>query len=51
VVGHTLNMTLALVAILAHGVRLNLLEYSSHSGLQWAGYPYRPFAAPAAEEH
>jgi V/A-type H+-transporting ATPase subunit I len=50
VVGHTLNMTLSLVAILAHGVRLNLLEFSSHSGLQWAGYPYRPFAARAAEE-
>jgi V/A-type H+-transporting ATPase subunit I len=51
IVGHSLNMTLALVAILAHGVRLNLLEFSSHSGLQWAGYPYRPFAARAAREH
>ncbi len=44
VVGHGLNMALALVAILAHGVRLNLLEFSGHAGLQWSGYPYRPFA-------
>jgi V/A-type H+-transporting ATPase subunit I len=50
-VGHTLNMTLSLVAILAHGVRLNLLEFSSHSGLQWAGYPYRPLAVRGATEH
>jgi V/A-type H+-transporting ATPase subunit I len=50
-VGHSLNMTLSLVAILAHGVRLNLLEFSSHSGLQWAGYPYRPLAVRGATEH
>jgi V/A-type H+-transporting ATPase subunit I len=50
-IGHSLNMTLSLVAILAHGVRLNLLEFSSHSGLQWAGYPYRPFAVRGATEH
>jgi V/A-type H+-transporting ATPase subunit I len=50
-VGHSLNMTLSLVAILAHGVRLNLLEFSNHSGLQWAGYPYRPFAARTVKEH
>jgi V/A-type H+/Na+-transporting ATPase subunit I len=49
-VGHALNMTLSLVAILAHGVRLNLLEFSSHTGLQWAGYPYRPFAARPPKE-
>jgi len=50
-VGHTMNMTLSLVAILAHGVRLNLLEFSNHSGLQWAGYPYRPLAVRGATEH
>jgi V/A-type H+-transporting ATPase subunit I len=50
-VGHSLNMTLSLVAILAHGVRLNLLEFSNHSGLQWAGYPYRPFEARTVKEH
>ena len=44
-------MTLSLVAILAHGVRLNLLEFSNHSGLQWAGYPYRPFEARTVKEH
>ena len=49
-VGHTMNIALALVAILAHGVRLNLLEFSSHAGLQWAGYPYRPFAVRMGKE-
>jgi V/A-type H+/Na+-transporting ATPase subunit I len=41
--GHTLNLALILLAIFAHGVRLNLLEFSSHAGIQWTGYPYRPF--------
>ncbi len=49
VIGHGLNMALSLVAILAHGVRLNLLEFSGHAGLQWSGYPYRPFARSPKE--
>jgi V/A-type H+/Na+-transporting ATPase subunit I len=46
--GHLLNLALVLLAIFAHGVRLNMLEFSSHAGIQWTGYPYRPFAAEPA---
>jgi V/A-type H+/Na+-transporting ATPase subunit I len=41
--GHLLNLALVLLAIFAHGVRLNMLEFSSHAGIQWTGYPYKPF--------
>ncbi len=41
--GHGLNIALATIAIFAHGVRLNMLEFSNHAGVQWNGYPYRPF--------
>ncbi len=41
--GHGLNIGLAAIAIFAHGVRLNMLEFSNHAGVQWNGYAYRPF--------
>lgn len=41
--GHTLNMLLGGMAILVHGVRLNVLEFSSHLGMEWTGYKYNPF--------
>ena len=41
--GHGLNLGLALIALFAHGVRLNMLEFSNNLGLQWAGYQYEPF--------
>jgi len=44
VLGHGLNVGLALIAMFAHGVRLNMLEFGSNLGMEWAGYPYRPFA-------
>ncbi|MEJ2679638.1 MAG: hypothetical protein P8174_11275, partial [Gemmatimonadota bacterium] len=44
IIGHSINIGLVLIAIFAHGVRLNLLEFSSNAGVQWTGYPYRPFA-------
>ncbi|MEX1328092.1 MAG: hypothetical protein AB1Z29_14900 [Desulfobacterales bacterium] len=43
--GHGLNIGLATIAIFAHGVRLNMLEFSNNAGVQWAGYAYRPFSA------
>lgn len=43
VFGHALNIGLAAIAIFAHGVRLNMLEFSNNAGVQWAGYAYRPF--------
>ena len=44
VLGHGLNLGLAMIAMFAHGVRLNMLEFCSNLGMEWAGYPYRPFA-------
>jgi len=42
--GHLLNIALAAMAVLVHGVRLNTLEFSNHVGLRWAGFAFRPFA-------
>jgi V/A-type H+-transporting ATPase subunit I len=44
VLGHSLNIGLAMIAMFAHGVRLNMLEFGNNLGMQWIGYPYRPFA-------
>jgi len=43
IVGHTLNMILAGLAVLVHGIRLNVLEFSGHLGLEWSGVAYQPF--------
>ncbi len=45
--GHTLNVLLAAMGVLVHGVRLNTLEFASHLSLSWTGHPYRPFARSA----
>ena len=50
VAGHALNLGLILIAIFAHGIRLNLLEFSTNAGLHWTGYPYRPFSNRFAKE-
>jgi len=42
-IGHALNLTLGAMSVLVHGVRLNLLEFSGHVGVQWTGRPYTPF--------
>lgn len=41
--GHGINMILAMMAVVVHGIRLNMLEFSGHLGMQWSGKPYRPF--------
>lgn len=41
--GHALNIGLTMIAIFAHGVRLNVLEFSNNFGMEWSGHPYRPF--------
>lgn len=50
--GHGLNIGLAIIAFFAHGVRLNMLEFSNNAGVQWGGYGYKPFSAvnPATYE-
>lgn len=47
--GHALNVVLAGMGVIVHGVRLNTLEFSGHLGMQWTGLPYRPFARATAE--
>ncbi|MFO8102080.1 MAG: V-type ATPase 116kDa subunit family protein [Dehalococcoidia bacterium] len=42
--GHALNLILIIIAIFAHGVRLNMLEFSSHCSVEWSGYEFTPFA-------
>jgi V/A-type H+-transporting ATPase subunit I len=44
---HLLNIGLCLVAVFAHGVRLNMLEFSTNAGVQWDGYPFAPFTSKA----
>jgi V/A-type H+-transporting ATPase subunit I len=41
--GHGLNIILGLMAVIVHGIRLNMLEFSSHLGMQWSGIEYKPF--------
>jgi len=40
--GHTINFVLGPVGVLVHGVRLNVLEFSSHIGVTWSGAKYQP---------
>ena len=41
--GHGLNMLLALLAILVHDIRLNVLEFSGHLNMEWSGVRFSPF--------
>jgi V/A-type H+-transporting ATPase subunit I len=34
---------MAALAIIVHGVRLNVLEFSGHLGMEWSGFRYSPF--------
>lgn len=40
--GHILNMVLSLFAILVHGIRLKVMEFSGHLGIEWTGTQYQP---------
>lgn len=42
-VGHSLNIILGILAIMVHGLRLNILEFSGHLNLEWSGMKYSPF--------
>jgi V/A-type H+-transporting ATPase subunit I len=44
-VAHTINIVLALLSVIVHALRLNTLEFSSHLGLEWTGFQYKPFKA------
>lgn len=47
---HALNVLLAAMAILVHGVRLNVLEFSGHLGMEWAGFRYQPFRKKSQQQ-
>ena len=41
--GHSLNIILGFMAVIVHGIRLNMLEFSGHLNMQWSGKEYQPF--------
>lgn len=41
--GHGLNIVLALMAVMVHGIRLNMLEFAGHLGVQFSGEAFKPF--------
>jgi len=41
--GHSVNLLLGAMAILVHGIRLNIIECANHLNVQWSGIPYNPF--------
>jgi len=43
-IGHTMNIAMAVMGVMVHGLRLNALEFSNHVGLEWAGRKYNPFS-------
>ena len=42
-VGHSLNIAMAVMGVMVHGLRLNALEFSSHIGVEWTGRKFSPF--------
>lgn len=48
--GHTLNIALALMAVMVHGIRLNMLEFAGHLGVQFSGEAYKPFKLTAIND-
>ena len=49
VIGHGLNLVMALLSVVVHGVRLNLLEFSGQLGMEWTGVEYDPFRETVEE--
>jgi len=43
VLGHGLNIVLSCLSVVVHGIRLNVLEFSGHVGLEWSGVVFKPF--------
>jgi V/A-type H+-transporting ATPase subunit I len=41
--GHGLNLAMGALSVVVHGVRLNMLEFSGHLGMEWTGVEYDPF--------
>ena len=45
---HSFNIALSALAVIVHGVRLNMLEFGSKVGMEWTGQPYTPFKKESA---
>ncbi|MEM5947708.1 V-type ATP synthase subunit I [Spirochaetia bacterium 38H-sp] len=48
-VGHALNLVMSALSVVVHGIRLNLLEFAGHLGMEWTGIPYSPFKEPVRQ--
>jgi V/A-type H+/Na+-transporting ATPase subunit I len=48
-VGHSMNFVMSILSVVVHGIRLNILEFSGHLGMEWSGYKYEPLSEPAEE--
>ena len=48
-VGHTINLLMSVLSVIVHGIRLNMLEFSSHLGMEWSGYKYEPLSESAED--
>lgn len=42
--GHSLNIIMAAMSVMVHGLRLNALEFSGHLGMEWSGQAYTPLS-------
>lgn len=45
--GHALNLVMSVLSVVVHGIRLNMLEFSGHLGMEWSGYKYDPLREKA----
>jgi V/A-type H+-transporting ATPase subunit I len=50
ILGHGMNIVLALMAVMVHGIRLNMLEFAGHLGVQFSGEAYNPFTLKTARK-
>lgn len=49
--GHGLNLLMAALSVVVHGIRLNMLEFAGQLGMEWTGKKYSPFEVRALEEN
>ena len=43
IIGHVMNIVMAFLSVVVHGVRLNVMEFSGQAGVEWTGIAYEPF--------
>ncbi len=48
--GHLLNLVLCVLSVVVHGIRLNMLEFGNHLGMEWSGIKYDPFRVTVKSE-